>query len=295
MNDIKISPSKGALLVILAGVLWSTVGVAVKSMESADAFQILFYRSFSLSLYIGFITFIILRKPLNLIVINLKSYAWGGAFLFCAYLGGIYSLQHTSAANALILFASAPIITAALSSLFLREILTKVTFVSIILAIFGVLIMVWNDFGDANAKGNLAAIGSAFGFALFTVNLRFNKNVEMLPSVFVSGIIGVLFTFFIISFSGVGFIVPQNDFLIAISMGVFQVGSGLVLYTIGSKVVAATQLTILSLGEVFLGPLWVWIAIGEEIYLNTFIGGLIICAAVLFNAFFVESKNKALD
>ena len=295
MINTNISPRTGTLLVFLAGVLWSTVGVAVKSMESADAFQILLYRSLSLSLYIGFITFILFGNSLFSIVKNIKKYTLCGAFLFCAYLGGIYSLQHTSAANALILFACAPIITAVVSSIFLREILTKVTFVSIILAMFGVLIMVWNDFGDTNAKGNLAAIGSAFGFAFFTVNLRYNKNIEMLPSVFVSGIIGFLFTFFIISFSGVGFIIPQNDFLIAISMGVFQVGSGLVLYTIGSKVVAATQLTILSLGEVFLGPLWVWVAIGEEVSLNTFLGGLIIFAAVLFNAFFVQSKNKALD
>ncbi len=289
MTETRLTKSKGALLVILAGVLWSTVGVAVKSMDEANSFQILFYRSLSLTFYIGIISLVFYNNILFLIAKNFRSYFLGGLFLFCAYLGGIYSLQHTSAANALILFACAPIITAFLAVYILREIISVSTIVSIALALCGVLIMVWNDFGDASFKGNLAAIGSAFGFALFTINLRHNKNIEMLPSVFASGIIGVSITSFIIFMSGISFMIPKKDLLISVSMGVFQVGSGLVLYTIGSKVLASTQLTILSLGEVFLGPLWVWIAIGEEIYLNTLIGGIIIFIAIFLSAYYEKN------
>ena len=289
MTETRLTKSKGALLVILAGVLWSTVGVAVKSMDEANSFQILFYRSLSLTFYIGIISLVFYNNILFLIAKNFRSYFLGGLFLFCAYLGGIYSLQHTSAANALILFACAPIITAFLAVYILREIISVSTIVSIALALCGVLIMVWNDFGDASFKGNLAAIGSAFGFALFTINLRHNKNIEMLPSVFASGIIGVSITSFIIFMSGISFMIPKKDLLISLSMGVFQVGSGLVLYTIGSKVLASTQLTILSLGEVFLGPLWVWIAIGEEIYFNTLIGGIIIFIAIFLSAYYEKN------
>ena len=289
MTETRLTKSKGALLVILAGVLWSTVGVAVKSMDEANSFQILFYRSLSLTFYIGIISLVFYNNILFLIAKNFRSYFLGGLFLFCAYLGGIYSLQHTSAANALILFACAPIITAFLAVYILREIISVSTIVSIALALCGVLIMVWNDFGDASFKGNLAAIGSAFGFALFTINLRHNKNIEMLPSVFASGIIGVSITSFIIFMSGISFMIPKKDLLISVSMGVFQVGSGLVLYTIGSKVLASTQLTILSLGEVILGPLWVWIAIGEEIYLNTLIGGIIIFIAIFLSAYYEKN------
>ena len=289
MTETRLTKPKGALLVILAGVLWSTVGVAVKSMDEANSFQILFYRSLSLTFYIGIISLVFYNNILFLIAKNFRSYFLGGLFLFCAYLGGIYSLQHTSAANALILFACAPIITAFLAGYILREIISVSTIVSIALALCGVLIMVWNDFGDASFKGNLAAIGSAFGFALFTINLRHNKNIEMLPSVFASGIIGVSITSFIIFMSGISFMIPKKDLLISVSMGVFQVGSGLVLYTIGSKVLASTQLTILSLGEVILGPLWVWIAIGEEIYLNTLIGGIIIFIAIFLSAYYEKN------
>ena len=290
MRAINLTPAKGVFLVILAGVLWSTVGVAVKSMEEANAFQILFYRSLSLSIYIGIICFVFYNNILFLMAKNFQSYFLGGLFLFCAYLGGIYSLQHTSAANALILFACAPIITAFLAYFFLAEKIFFSTIVSIILAFLGVLIMVSNDFGNSGFKGNLAAIGSAFGFALFTVNLRYNKKIEMIPSVLSSGIIGVSISSFIIFMSGMSFLIPKKDFFISVSMGVFQVGSGLVLYTIGSKVLASTQLTILSLGEVFLGPLWVWIAIGEEVYINTLVGGAMILTAVICCAYW-ENKN----
>ena len=289
MTETGLTKSKGALLVILAGVLWSTVGVAVKSMDEANSFQILFYRSLSLTFYIGIISLVFYNNILFLMAKNFRSYFLDGLFLFCAYLGGIYSLQHTSAANALILFACAPIITAFLAVYILREIISVSTIVSIALALCGVLIMVWNDFGDASFKGNLAAIGSAFGFALFTINLRHNKNIEMLPSVFASGVIGVSITSFIIFMSGISFMIPKKDLLISLSMGVFQVGSGLVLYTIGSKVLGSAQLTILSLGEVFLGPLWVWIAIGEEIYLNTLIGGIIIFIAIFLSVHYEKN------
>ena len=171
MRSTTLSPTKGAFLVISAGVLWSTVGIAVKSMEEANAFQILFYRSLSLSFFIGIICFVFYSKMLFLMAKNFLSYFLGGLFLFCAYLGGIYSLQHTSAANALILFACAPIITAFLASFFLAEKICFSTIISIILAFSGVLIMVSNDFGNSGFNGNLAAIGSAFGFALFTINM----------------------------------------------------------------------------------------------------------------------------
>ncbi len=293
MRATNLTPSIGVFLVILAGVLWSTVGVAVKSMEEANAFQILFYRSLSLSIYIGIICFVFYNNILFLMAKHFQSYFLGGLFLFCAYLGGIYSLQHTSAANALILFACAPIITAFLAPYFLAEKVFFSTIVSIILAFCGVLIMVWSDFGNSSFKGNLAGIMSAFGFALFTLNLRYNKKIEMIPSVFVSGIIGTSITSFIIFISGMSFFIPKIDFFISISMGVFQVGSGLILYTIGSKVLASTQLTILSLGEVFLGPLWVWIAIGEEVNINTIVGGSLILMAVIYSAYCENYRMNA--
>ena len=115
--------------------------------------------------------------------------------------------------------------------------------------------------------------------------------MQMLPSVFASGIIASSVAFLIILFSNYSFQLISKDFFIVFTLGVFQVGGGLVLYTLGSKFVPATQLTILMLGEVFLGPVWVWIFIGEEVLLNTILGGSLICFAVVYNALYSNTDK----
>jgi drug/metabolite transporter (DMT)-like permease len=81
-----------------------------------------------------------------------------------------------------------------------------------------------------------------------------------------------------------GFTVPPNDIAIAVFLGIFQVGMGLVIYTIGSRVVPAGELVLLSMTEVLLGPLWVWIFLGETAGIYTLLGGAILMLAIAGNA-----------
>ena len=259
----------GILLAISAGVVWSTIGLSIKSIEQANAFEILFYRSIFISVFIGTLLHFFFRFDFWDLFKNWVSYLIGGTSLFFAYIGGIYALLSTSAANALLLFACAPIFTAILSPILLKEAISIKTLLSIFIAFLGVFIMIWNDFGGGYWKGNLSAVISAIGFSFFTINLRLNKHLQMLPSVFSSGIIASCVALLIILLADYSFGLISKDFIIIFILGVFQVGGGLVLYTVGSKYVPATQLTILMLGEVFLGPVWVWIFMGEEVLLNT--------------------------
>ena len=281
----------GILLAISAGIVWSTIGLSIKSIEQANAFEILFYRSIFISVFIGSLLHFFFRFDFWDLFKNWVSYLIGGTSLFFAYIGGIYALLSTSAANALLLFACAPIFTAILSPILLKEAISIKTLLSIFIAFLGVFIMIWNDFGGGNWKGNMSAVISAIGFSLFTINLRLNKHLQMLPSVFSSGIIASCVALLIILLADYSFGLIRKDFLIIFILGVFQVGGGLVLYTVGSKYVPATQLTILMLGEVFLGPVWVWIFIGEEVLLNTILGGSMICFAVIYNALYSNSEK----
>jgi DME family drug/metabolite transporter len=281
----------GVLLAISAGIVWSTIGLSIKSIEQANAFEILFYRSIFISVFIGTLLHFFFRFDFWDLFKNWVSYLIGGSSLFFAYIGGIYALLSTSAANALLLFACAPIFTAILSPILLKEAISIKTLLSIFIAFLGVFIMIWNDFGGGNWKGNLSAVISAIGFSFFTINLRLNKHLQMLPSVFSSGIIASCVALLIILLADYSFGLISKDFIIIFILGVFQVGGGLVLYTVGSKYVPATQLTILMLGEVFLGPVWVWIFIGEEVLLNTILGGSMICFAVIYNALYSNSEK----
>lgn len=275
----------GLFFVFFAGVLWSTVGLGIRLIEEATVWQILLYRSLSLSvlLYV-----VVQLRTGESAFLHVRRIGWpaviAGLALVAAYSGGIYSIQATSVANAMLLFATAPFLTAVLGWIVLRESVRRATWVAIVVAILGIGIMVADKSSGAALSGSLAAIGSAFGFAVFTVALRWGKSGEMLPAVFLSGLFAIAITAAICLWQGLPLVLSPRDGGIAMSMGIFQVGFGLILYTLGSRSLPAAELTLLSLAEVLLGPFWVWLFLGETATLNTLIGGVILLAAIAGNA-----------
>ena len=275
----------GLVFVFAAGVLWSTVGLGIRLIEEAVVWQILLYRSISLSLFL----YIVIRvrsgeSPFAQIRrIGLPAVI-AGLSLVAAYSGGIYSIQTTSVANAMLLFATAPFMAAVLGWIALREFVRVATWIAIVVAIGGIAIMVADKSGGVALKGSLAALGSAFGFAVFTVALRWGRTGEMLPAVFLSGLFAIIITFGICQFLGLSVALSLRDGGVAMGMGVFQVGAGLILYTLGSRSLPAAELALLSLAEVLLAPIWVWFFLGETASLNTLIGGALLLAVIAGNA-----------
>lgn len=106
----------------------------------------------------------------------------------------------------------------------------------------------------------------------------------MLPAVLLSGIFAIVITFAICFGLKLSLVLSPNDGGIAMGMGVFQVGAGLILFTLGSRSLPAAELALLSLAEVLLGPLWVWLFLGETATANTLIGGAVLLAAIAGNA-----------
>ncbi|HSF94827.1 MAG TPA: DMT family transporter [Thermohalobaculum sp.] len=279
------SHNRGLVFVFSAGVLWSTVGLGIRLIEDADVWQILLYRSLSLT---GLLCAVILLRSRENPFRQIRRAGFPAVVaalaLVAAYSGGIYAIQATSVANAMLLFASAPFQAAVLGRVVLREPVRRATWVAIFFAIAAIGIMVADKSAGAALSGSLAALGSAFGFAVFTVALRWGKSTEMLPSVFLSGIFAILITTAICWSLGLGLVLSPKDTGIAMGMGVFQVGAGLVLYTLGSRTVPAAELALLSMSEVLLGPFWVWLFLGETVSLYTLTGGCILLAAIAGNA-----------
>ena len=275
----------GLVFVFMAGVLWSTVGLGIRLIEEATVWQILLYRSISLSLFLAIVIY--LRSKENLFTVIRAAglpACVAGLALVGAYSGAIYGIKSTSVATAMLLFACAPFIAAILGWLFLREKVRKATWISILFAMLGIGIMVQDKSTGSALLGSLAALGSAFGFAVFSVALRWGRSVEMLPAVLLSGIFAIFITSSICLLSGLPFQISVNDTSISMGMGVFQVGAGLVLYTLGSKTLPAAELTLISLAEVLLGPVWVYLFLNEIVTLSTLVGGLILLLAIAGNA-----------
>ena len=279
----------------MAGILWSMIGIGIRMIESANVWQILLYRSLSLVIFLFIVLIITTKKNPFILIYQSNTPVFTAAIgLFIAYSGGIYAVQNTSVANAMLLFASAPLITSILGYYFLKEKVSLHTLLSILIAFSGIIFMFLDSFGNNSINGSISGIISAFGFSIFTVSLRWGKQNNMLPSVFLSGLLAIFLTIIICKFQNVNLILTKNDAIFALFLGVFQVGLGLILYTIGSKTVPAAELTLLSLCEVLLAPLWVWLFLGESASKLTFIGGFILLIAITFNSLISIIKRKEI-
>ena len=182
------------------------------------------------------------------------------------------------------LFAAAPFLAALLGWIILRESVRQATWVAMIVAFAGILLMVANGISMGRLAGNLSAILSAFGFAVFTIALRWGKLDDMMPAVFLAGIFAIVTAALVCWGKEYGFTISPNDLAIVLALGVFQVGLGLTVFTIGSKVVPAAELALLSMTEVLLGPFWVWLFLGETTDVYTLAGGLVLMLAIAGNA-----------
>lgn len=271
-------------LVIAAGVLWSLQGLVIRQIEEAGPWAILVWRSVGmLPVLLGFLIWRAGGSPLPAIRKVGRPGILGGVSLIVAFSGVVYSTQSTTIANAVFLFAAAPFLAAVLGWVALGERVAPRTWVSIAIALVGIYVMVREGLAGGALAGNVAALLSALGFAAFTVTLRWGRLNDTLPIVLLGSLFSILAGTLIAGVIGQDLAVPVRDALWSMLMGAATLSGGLVLYTLGSRVIPAAELALLSMVEVMLAPVWVWLVLGETATANTFFGGAILLAAVAFN------------
>jgi drug/metabolite transporter (DMT)-like permease len=284
---------RGVLLVAMAGVFWSLGGVLVRWVEAASAWQIIFYRSLALALTLALIVAIRHRGRLRA---AFAGVGWNGlvagVFLAGGFAGFIVALTHTTVANTVFMLGVTPFVAAVLGWWWLGERVRRATWLAMMGAAAGVGTMVANGIVIGTALGNLIALGTAFCFATFSVLLRRGREQDMLPCVAYAGIVAFLVSGLLLiaglgeaASAGLpGLAVGFRDLLLCLIMGSVQVGTGLTIYTLGARHVPAAELTLLSLTELALAPIWVWLAVGEVPTPPTLVGGGIIMTAIAYQA-----------
>ena len=283
--------NKGVILVLTAGIFWSFAGLAVRLIEFANEWQILFFRSSTL---VCFLTcyFLVARK--GRIIATFRNCGilgfLAGLTLSIAFCAWIFALTHTTVANALFLLSTAPFFAAFFGWLILNERVAMSLLWFIALAICGVGVMVAEGYHLGTLWGSIMALIAGVGFGVFAVLLRKGRNTELVPAVFWAGFCATIISGGIILGTETTFDINLRDWLLCASMGVFQVGVGLVIFTHGSRYLPAAEITLLSLTEIVLGPVWVWLAIGEVPGNWTVVGGIIVLSAIAGQAFFTIRK-----
>jgi len=296
MPNIK-NPKSAIPIVLLAGIFWSFGPYVVRHMDQSQLipWQYLFTR--------GIVIFILLNVYLFLNE-GLKFYKnylnigipgiMGGAGLATAMITFIWSISNTTAAVTLLCLAAMPFITAMLGFMFLRERISITVWISILVAAFGIIVMALGNVEKNTLPGLIFGLASALGFSIFSVSLRWRNNTPKFTTVAVAGLFCCLFSSIFILINDLSFLSTNKNEALFATHGTL-VCSGLILYSIGSKNLPATDLTLLSLTEVIGGIFWVWLpwlGINEVPSTNTIIGGFFIFVAIIYYSLIMRTNRR---
>jgi len=291
----EVSFSRGRGLVLLSGVLMSIGGPLIRLLDSASEWQFLTYRAVAVVAVLSVV--IAVRYPGRLLA-TLRVAGWTGVlagfFLACAFIGFVFSITHTTVANTLFLLSAAPFAAALLGWMVLGEAVSRVTWLAMLGASAGVAVMIGEGLSEGDLFGDLAALGAALGFAGFAVALRRGRAVDMLPAVLFAGIISSITSASMAFLVGAGLAVSLHDVGLSFVYGSVGIAGGLLLFTLGSRYVPAAELTLLSLTEVILGPIWVWLAFAEQPSRLTLLGGAILLASITAQTIYGARRSKPL-
>ena len=276
----------GIALCLAAGSLWSLMGLGLRFIDEASVWAVLFWRSAGMvPVLVAFIWWTSKGRPQAAIRAIGVAGLLGAICLAFAFAGAIVAFQTTTVANAVLLFAASPFVAALLGWIFLRERVRPTTWAAIGLAVLGMYLMVRDGLSGGVLAGNIAALVSAVGFGAYSVSLRWGRVNDMLPTALLGAIFATIIAVLMLAITAETIFVPVSDVGTAVFLGACVTALGMVMFTLGSKVVSAAELTLLSLIEVLLGPLWVWLALGETASRNTLTGGAVLLTGVVLNAF----------
>lgn len=283
------SHKKGIIYISFCALLWSSSGLFIKVL-SLDAFQISFYRSLIAAITI-FLISLIQKKNLRFefdIISILCSLSYAFILIFF-----VIATKLTTAANAIFLQFTAPIYLIILEPIFLKTKFEMKNLVALIISFIGMILFFFGKLELSSIQGNLFAISSGICFALFSLFLKWKKQIHHSQSTIiyiVAGNILVCIFCFPIVFDKLA--IETSQLLILLYMGIFQIGISYIIFNEGIKYISATESMIIAMLEAILNPIWVFIGIREVPTIYSIIGSIIILLAIVWRNFFVKPKEK---
>ena len=265
-------------MMIVSATIVSTAGLIFRSLESIDAFGVVFFRGLALSFVMLIVLNAFYRQRVFLTIWSVGRQGVLGALFFTgAQTFYVFAFSNTTVANTTFTIALAPFITALLAFIVIRERIERTTLLAMAIACLGVVAIIVTDVSSEGLLGVFFALMTAFCFSCFAVTLRRNKHVEMLPVLLLTGvfsmIVGLVF--------GQWDVIPQNyDIALCFIWGGVLQGFGQSLLVLSTRVLKAAEIPLIMLLEFSLGPIWVWMFFEEIISLGTLFGGGLIFLSV---------------
>lgn len=274
------SGRRGQLAIAGAAVGWSLAGVLQRGLSISTATQI-GGRAFFALLTLTVIAVIEARRLGQGLGTFFRSIGRTGVVLAMCMAGAnasfVFALNHASVASVLFIQAMAPFVAVILSRIVLGEVASRRTWIATVVAVAGVGVMV-GDPSSISGVGLAASIVMTILFAITIVLARRSKHVSMTPA--------VVLTQLMVAGAALLFAHPSTvtggALWRLLLLGVFQMGLSQLLFVVGARLIPASQTALLTLLEVVLGPIWVWLAYRENPGAATLVGGAVVLAAVIY-------------
>jgi drug/metabolite transporter (DMT)-like permease len=284
---------RAVVFMIVAAVCWSSGGLLVRRLSITNAWEIVFWRSLFMSVFVAGVLLVMHGRgmPRAVRAAGLPG-AIAGLFLAGTFFLFIGSLTRTTVANTFVLMSVSPLLAALAGWFFLRERVAVRTWIAMAIAFIGIGVIVGGGVGAGQLTGNLMALGVSVCFAAqLTVLRKFHATVDMLPMVMIAGLWTLVPAWLLAG----TFAATTHDLWVLGFMGCVQLGIGCLLATAASRTLPASELGLLALLEPILGPLWVWALMGEHPGTRALIGGAFVLCAVIANEAFGSWRGRDGD
>ena len=267
---------RGQLFVALAALAWSSAGVLQRELSVGTTTQLAGRALFACLALAGFVG--VSNRGRTIVAFRSMGIA-GFAVAICTAIASgsfIVALNHATVANVLFLQAAAPVAAALLAWIALGEVITPRALVAMGIALLGVALMIGGP-GSGGVVGVGVSLVMTLAFAATIVITRHRREVSMAPAICLSQAL----VFVAVAPLTHPSTVTAHDLTFLVLLGVGQVGLGLAFLTVGARLIPAAEVALITLLEIVLGPLWVWIVLGERPALIAIIGGVVVILAVV--------------
>jgi len=266
------------LFIVCCAVIISFDGPMIRSMDAALPWQVNFYRSIALLGFVG-IAIVLRFGRASLAAISgigVRGCIAGALFGFST-MAFVQSMVLTTVANTLFILGTIPFLTALMARLLFKEKLGTATVLTMAVAAAGLTVMVLENLAVGGGAGSALALVSAACFALYAVLLRGSRHKEMLPVLLISALVIIVVAALV---KAGDLRISTHDLILCLIWGGLLTGTAHWLFILSSRHLAAAEVTLFLLLELALGPILVWLMIGEQPSGWTLAGGVLIVSAV---------------
>jgi len=278
---------KGSLLAFVA-VIFITPDSLFIRLSNVDTWGLVFYRGI-IPFFTVFLGMLLIYK------LSFFKMLFSSGYHGLIYIGTfsitnitfVVSIQNTNVANTLVMIATAPMLSAILGAIFLKEPPDRKTLVSIIVTFLAIIYIFFDSIKLGNFYGDILGFVTAIGLAVGAVTIRSAKSKNLVPAAVVGKLFVAIFALFFIE----SFLVAGKDLIIVPLMCILCVAIPFVLVTIAPRFISAAEVNLFFLLETIIGPIWVWLIIKEQPSIETIQGGMVIISTIAIHSF-LKLKNS---